>query len=379
MKPSSLIDKEMNTLKTGTVRYEHGGNLRKLAEIAGCPREGILDFSANINPLGPPGWLSDLINAKISSLVHYPDPDCRSLVKALSNRYQIREGEILIGNGSTELFYLLPRVLPVSSALVPVPSYADYTRAPQQAGLPVEVIPLEEGSGFELDLSALRVRLKGNELVVIGLPNNPTGLLFDTDSLRMLAVQHPSTFFMIDEAFIDFIAGADSLISRRLANVIVLRSLTKFYAIPGLRLGWAAADSAIVERVRAIAPPWSVNSIAQAVGEALFQMDNEYAERTRSLVQEEQKFILGELRSFGGLTAFPGKANFLLVRIDHGELKAPGLARRMLKEGLAIRVCDNFPGLDDRFFRLAVRTREENRRLLGALQAALGRGYSPGR
>jgi len=377
MKSSSLIDKEINTLKTNTLRYEHGGNLSKLAEIAGCPAEDVLDFSANINPLGPPQWLGSVINSKISSLVHYPDPDCRSLVKALSNQYKIREEEILVGNGSTELFYLLPRVLPVSSALIPVPSYSDYIRAPQQAGLPVEVIPLEESRGFELDLSAVKIRLKGNEVVVIGLPNNPTGLVFDADSLRFLAGQHPSTFFMVDEAFIDFIEGADSLISHRPANVIVLRSLTKFYAIPGLRLGWAVADSVIVERVRGIAPPWSVNSIAQAVGGALLLQDNKYAGHTRSLVQEEREFILSGLRSFAGLTVFPGKANFLLARIDHGELKAKTLARRMLKEGIAIRVCDNFPGLDDRYFRLAVRTREENRRLLGALQAALG--YSPGR
>ncbi|MEW6379073.1 MAG: threonine-phosphate decarboxylase CobD [bacterium] len=358
-------------------RHEHGGNLNRLAEITACPAEDILDFSANINPLGPPQWLGPLISSTISSLVHYPDPDCRSLVKALSNRYAIREEEILVGNGSTELLYLFPRALPVSSALIPVPSYADYIRAAHQAGLSVEGILLEESCGFGLDFSTLEARLKGNELVVIGSPNNPTGHAVDASSLRLLARQHPSTFFMVDEAFIDFLEGADSLISHRPANVILLRSLTKFYAIPGLRLGWAAADAAIVERVREIAPPWSVNSIAQAAGEALFRQDSDYAGRTLALVGEERQFILSELRSLPGLTVFPGKANFLLVRIDHNDLKATTLARRMLKAGIAIRVCDNFLGLDERYFRLAIRTREENRRMLETLQAALG--YSPGR
>jgi len=354
-------------------QYEHGGNVKKLAEAAGCPAEEILDFSANINPLGPPRWLSSLISSQADSLLaHYPDPDCRSLVKAIANRYSIPEEEILIGNGSTELLYLLPRAASVSRAIIPVPSYTDYLKASYLAGLSVEIIPLEEESEFKLDLAAIEARLQGNELVVLGQPNNPTGCVVDPNSLRFLASRHPSTLFLVDEAFIDFVDRADSLIFRRPANIIVLRSLTKFYAIPGLRLGWAAADKAIAERVRQIAPPWSVNSIAQACGEALLGQDDEYTLKTLALIAQERKFMLTELRSLPGLTVFAGEANFLLVRIDHWGFKAKTLAQRMLTEGrVAIRPGDNFPGLDERYFRLAIRTREENRRLLAAIKAVM--------
>ena len=145
-------------------------------------------------------------------------------------------------------------------------------------------------------------------------------------------------------------------------NLIVLRSLTKFYAIPGLRLGGVVADREIIRRLRAITPPWSVNTLAQAVGAAALR-DAEYAKETRRCVRERREELTGELQAIPGLAVYPGTANFLLVRIDRSGLSASELARRLLEDGIAIRVCDNFTGLDGRFFRVAVRTAEENGRL----------------
>ena len=349
---------------------EHGGNVRKLALEAGRSPEGLLDFSANINPLGPPDWLRPLISSRLSSLVHYPDPDSSSLRASISNHYAVKEENVLVGNGSTEIIHSLLRALPIDRALIPVPSYSDYVNAAELAGKVVEKIFLKEGEAFQLDLSLLDEKISAGQLVFIGQPNNPSGLLVDPFALRTLASKHPSTLFVIDEAFFDFVEEAESLIRHRPSNVIVLRSFTKFYAIPGLRLGFAIAEPEVIQKIRKIMPLWSVNALAQAVGEHALQ-DHAYAIRSRAFVRQQREFLLDEMQSIPGLTVFSGQANFLLVRLDRQDVDTPALARQMLSSGIAIRVCDNFDGLDRRFFRIAVRREEENLKLLRSLRKAL--------
>ena len=349
----------------------HGGNIRKLALAAARSPEDLLDFSANINPLGPPEWLRPLISCRLSSLIHYPDPDSSLLRASISHHYGVTEKEVLVGNGSTEIIYSLPRALPIHRALIPVPSYSDYVNAAELAGKAVEKIYLKEEQAFQLDLSLLDSKICSDQLVFIGHPNNPTGLPVNSSDLRTLASKHPSTVFVIDEAFLDFVEEADSLICNRPPHVIVLRSFTKFYAIPGLRLGFAIAEPDVVQEIRKIIPPWSVNALAQAVGEKALQ-DHAYAMRTRRFIRQQREFLLQELQSIHGLTVFSGQANFLLVRIDRRDLDGLILARQMLSSGIAIRVCDNFDGLDARFFRIAVRSEEANLQLLYSLKKALG-------
>ena len=352
-------------------RFKHGGNLTPLAGIAGIPAEEMLDFSANINPLGPPEWFRSVVSCALESVVHYPDPDFSRLVRAVSQRYSVPEDQVMIGNGSTEIIYLIPRALSPTRAVVPVPTYSDYLTYSHGAGLSTQTIPLEESQGFKLDLDVLGSYLSGGELVFVCQPNNPTGLLFDSEALRTLAAKHPSTIFVVDEAFRDFVEDMDSLVSRRPSNVIVLLSLTKIFAIPGLRLGCAVADSGVVDSIRRLQPFWSVNTISQSVGEAALK-DTEYVERSRVFVREQRLRLTEELKSIPGMTVYPGEANFLFVRIDRSDVDAPTLARRVLKDGIAIRVCDNFEGLDNRFFRVAVRTADENARLCEALRLRLG-------
>ncbi len=349
----------------------HGGNITKLAAAAGKPAGEILDFSANINPLGPPEWLRPLISSHVSSLVHYPDPDCTDLVSAFAERFGVSAYEILMGNGETELLYLMPRVLGKDRAVIPVPAYADYGAGAESAGMTVELLPLREDRAFVADIAEIDAVLNGNEAVFLGRPNNPTGHFLPADSIRELAGRHPATLFVVDEAFADFVTGESLLDRVRPGNLIVMRSFTKFYAIPGLRLGAIVADREIIRRLRDIAPPWSVNTLAQAVGAAALR-DGEYAEETRRFVRERREEIAGELEAITGLAVYPGTANFLLIRIDRGDISAVELARRLLKEGIAIRVCDNFAGLDGRFFRVAVRTADENGRLCSALRKVLG-------
>ncbi len=350
--------------------HEHGGNIRKLALEAGRSPEELLDFSANINPLGPPDWFRPLISSRLSSLVHYPDPDSASLRASISSAYGVREEEVLVGNGSTEIIRLLPIALPIDHALIPVPSYSDYMNAVKLAGKVVEKIFLKEEEGFQLDFSHLDKKITAGQLVFIGQPNNPTGLLIDPVALRTLALKYPLTLFVIDEAFFDFVEKTESLIGNRPSNVIVLRSFTKFYAIPGLRLGFAIAEPDLIQKIKKIMPLWSVNGLAQAVGEHALQ-DHVYALRTRALVRQQREFLFNEIHSIPGLTAFSGQANFLLVRLDRQDMDGPTLAKQILASGIAIRVCDNFEGLDRRFFRIAVRSEDENLKLLRSLKKAL--------
>ncbi len=358
--------------------HKHGGNLTRLSRISGFPEDQIRDFSANINPLGLPEWFRSVVSASLSKIVHYPDPDCIELVEAIAAKYELSQDQIIVGNGSSEILHLIPQAIQAQRAIVPVPSYTEYASSSDAAGLRTENSLLLENEGFRLNLSALAQQLRGREIIFLCQPNNPTGLLFNADELRRVASANPTTFFVIDEAFGPFVQELDSLTRNRPPNVIVILSLTKIYAIPGLRLGCAIADQEIVNSVRRIQPTWSVSTIAQAVGIAAVK-DVKYVNETRRYVTDQRRQLLKELASIPNLTAFPGQANFLLVRIDNNDLDAGTLAKRMLKHGIAIRICDNFVGLDHRFFRIAVRTADENARFCESLRSAMGVARSPRR
>jgi adenosylcobyric acid synthase len=363
-------------LKTVMSQFKHGGHIRRLAAIAGLKDEELLDFSANLNPLGPPEWMRAVVSRALSSVVHYPDPECLDLKNAVSQRFGVPREEVLVGNGSTELIYLIPKAVDAGRAVMPVPSYADYAAASELAGLARDCIYLREDNDFAVDYDELDSHLEGNELVFLGHPNNPTGLALDRDSLLKVVKKNPTAVFVVDEAFLDLSHGAASFVDDRPENVIVLVSLTKTYAIPGLRLGCALADHDLVTRVEEIQPPWSVNRLALAVGIAALD-DTSYLAQTRELVGEEGVYLDKELQSIPGLKVYPGVANYRLIKIGRKDLKADNIARRLLSDGIAIRECENFDGLDDSFFRVAVRTRDENNRLLDGLRSALGIAAKP--
>jgi len=352
------------------VQPKHGGNRRYLSDAAGISQEELLDFSANINPLGLPEGFRSLISRRIEDVLHYPDPDCAGIISAVSACYGIPREEIILGNGSTEILYALPRALPKARAVIPVPSYADYVTASELAAMMVEKVFLREANDFALEIQDLEKLLHGDEIVFLGQPNNPTGLSCDAETIRATARRHPASLFVIDEAFADFVAGMDRLLAKRPENVVVLCSLTKFFAIPGLRLGFAAGAANVIGKIKKLVPPWSVNVFAQAVGEAALP-DEDYRTRTVELVNEERRYLLEELGAISGFYVYPGQANFLLVRLDRKDMDVRELARRLLRNGIAVRICDNFPGLDKRFFRIAVRNREENKLLLEALREVL--------
>lgn len=358
----------------------HGGNTSMLARQAGIDKTAIVDFSASINPLGPPEYIRRIISRNIEQLCHYPDPESSTLIEAIARNLGIDRVQLVLGNGSTEIMYALPRALEKERAVIVVPSYSAYVAASRLAGREIDTLPLEESDGFKLNLSELAVRLRGDEIVFIGQPNNPTGICVPPHDLLRLVKTNPHTFFIIDESFAEFIDGYQSLVGCEAENIIIVRSLSMFYAIPGLRLGFAWASPDICRKLSRYILPWSVNTLAQEVGAAVIA-DREYGDETRRCVAELRQELEQQLSAIKGLHVFPGEANLLFVKIDSGLKTSRSLADLLMEDGIAIRVCDNFEGFADcgMFFRLAVRTREENTRLVQLLKRHLSGGRSSGK
>lgn len=340
----------------------HGGNIHRLGRLHQGKR--LIDFSANINPLGPPSWLRRTLSSSVSSLLHYPDPECFQLVEAIATSYSISSERIIPVNGSTELLYLLPLALFPKRAIIPVPAYIDYAHVMQLHDVEIIKIPLIAEEDFALDIESLAAVMQPGDLVILGSPNNPTGSIVPRDKLRTLAEAFPHTWFVIDEAFIDFLDDRPSL-AGQCDNIITLNSLTKFYALPGLRLGFGTCVESLAQKVKKLMPPWTVNTFAQNVGAKLFS-DLQYRQHSLNYNNKLRENLFNKLTSFPDLRVIPSHANYFLIKIKT-ELLATELAEALLEKGIAIRVCNNYDNLDESYFRIAVRNEEENETLIAAL------------
>jgi cobyric acid synthase CobQ/L-threonine-O-3-phosphate decarboxylase len=347
----------------------HGGNLRALAARLGCQPEAILDFSANINPLGPPEQLWHVLSARLPEIVHYPDPEAAELIQAIAAQYWLTPAQIVTGNGTSELLYAALRAIAPQRAVILVPAYIDYRQACERAGATVLSVPLSADKAFQPDLEHVSALLRPGDLLLLGQPNNPTGRMNDRNALLTLADQHPDVLFLLDEAFAGFVAGYESLACCR-KNIITLCSLTKLFAIPGLRLGFLAASEIVCKKIREQIAPWPVNTLAQAAGAAVLH-DAAYLRKSRETVRRNRDKMHRELAALPKLRVIAGAANFLLVHLT-GPLTAAELADKLLHEcKIAIRVCDNYEGLNDQYFRVAVRLEEDNDQLVQALGTML--------
>ena len=352
--------------------FEHGGNIHRFLRDNGNEEGEVIDFSANLNPVGPPEWLRSVISSSLEQVVHYPDPDNSEFIQAVSETMNIDPGCVIAANGTTELLYVLTRVLPVSAALIPVPSYVDYIKASALAGLDVRTFTLFEEDHFSLPFDKLGEKIRPGELVILGTPNNPTGILPDRDGIRQLCQRFPDTFFVLDEAFLDFMGEGLSLAGTG-SNIITLHSMTKFYAVPGLRLGYGVFPAETVEEVRKNIPPWTVNTFAQRVG-ARALADRKYQQKSRETCRRLSTELEKKLQVFPGLKICGAGANFIFMKLTDGR-KSRELAGFCEQNNLLIRSCDNYEGLDDSYFRIAVRTSRENDRLLTVFE----RFFLPGR
>lgn len=345
----------------------HGGNVYEMAERLGCAADEILDFSANINPLGFPDGVRDAISQALDMSIHYPDPKCTKLTHAISATYGCPAEQTIVANGTTEIFYLLPKALGRRKAVIPTPCYVDYIKSAALGDMEIEFVTLREEDDFAVDWNALGDALNADEVVYLGRPNNPTGTTFGSRVFLEFAQAHPENVFVLDQAYADFAEDEVDIVQNVPANVIVALSLTKFFAVPGLRLGFAVAPEPFASDIRRLIPPWSVNNLAQAAGVAMLQ-DHEYATATRRLVREQRASMVERLDEARDLKIYPGVGNFLFMRSLRPNLTATMLAEALLKRKIAIRVCDNYEGLDETYVRIAVKSKEANDVIVAAIQ-----------
>ncbi|MEJ6487355.1 threonine-phosphate decarboxylase CobD [Nostoc punctiforme UO1] len=366
----------------------HGGNLAWAAALAGCPPDAILDFSASISPLGPPNSAIAAILSQLGNLKHYPDPNYSELRLALSHFHQLPPEWILPGNGSAELLTLIGRELAQLAATTLItPAFGDYYRTLAAYNANVLECPLSLVSqcglgGFPHEqLRTRRVTShwslfldKGQKTKDKGLllnnPHNPTGKIFSRDSILPYLEQF--ALVVVDEAFMDFVPPNEeqSLIPvvQEYPNLVILRSLTKFYSLPGLRLGYAIAHPDCLAKWQLWRDPWPVNTLAAAAAIAALQ-DTEFQQQTWAWLPPARNQLFQGLAEIPGLQPQVSAANFLLVESEESTSQ---LQHQLLKyHQILIRDCLSFKELGDRFFRVAVREESDNQRLLTALNSVL--------
>lgn len=349
----------------------HGGHIKHNTDHR---NNGILDFSASINPLGYPENVRKALCKNFDDILHYPDIDCTGLRKYIGQKVGHSEAEIIVGNGSTELFYLIPRALKPTKGIIFQPTFSEFAEALKCSHAEILNNALKEEEDFYFTYRKDHFDDKKVEMVFLCNPNNPTGQLVEKTIIVSMVKHHPDITFVVDEAFIDFVDEPEkySVINETgtMRNLIVVRSLTKFYGFPGLRIGYLAAHADLIIKMMEYKEPWSVNALAQCAAMTALE-DSEFISRSREFMFKERFYLFNELSGIQGLSPYKPTANYIFVRINTHDMLSPVLRERLLEHGIAIRDCSNFIGLNDNYFRIAVRTRDENVRLISTLKTLL--------
>lgn len=352
----------------------HGGRVYEAAERWGISPDEVIDFSANINPLGPPMAVLSAIQKELAPVRLRSYPDSRAFISTISEKHRISPDQIVVGAGTAALMFAALRALAPKTALVLEPGFDEYFRACSAIKTEVLRHRLSESRGFAPDFDALAriVQARQCDLLILNSPHNPTGRLYPREDLiALLGIANENgVSVLVDEAFIDYAPQA-SLLSAGTSDprCIVLRSLTKFYAIPGLRIGYAVCAADLAARIRRQIDAWPVSSIAlEAARAALFEEDFEI--ESRRVNTEAREEFADALRKIG-LLIFPSDANYLLIKLTQG--CGTELARWLESSRILIRRCDSFSGLGDAYLRLAVKARQDNLRLVSLIESWLQR------
>ena len=377
----------------------HGGNIYKIFREKNIKE--ILDYSSNINPYGIPESLKKRITENLEVLERYPDPDYVELRQKLANLNKVNLSDIILGNGATEIIFLFMKVINPKKILIVSPTFGEYERAVkateisgdtvslsssngdnkniENKKIEIEYFELKESDDFKLNIGNLKNELENKyDLLIICNPNNPTGKflkLAQTEEILKECNKYDTKLF-IDEAFIEFLADGmkESIINteENKKNLFVTRAFTKFFAIPGLRLGYGMYfDKELEKKISEKKEPWSVNNFAEMAGSTVLD-DAEYIEKTLKWIAEEKKYMYEKLNEISGMKVYETEVNFITGKIDE-KLFSEGvnvkiLREKMLEQGILIRDASNFKFLDERFFRLAIKDRASNERVIEAMK-----------
>lgn len=365
----------------------HGGNIYKVFREKNIKE--ILDYSSNINPFGIPESLKTSIIENMNIIERYPDPEYLELREKIAKNNNVKLENIIVGNGATEIIFLFMKILAPKKVLIVSPTFAEYERGIRSTNnsfinenikkLEIDYFQLLEEEDFKLNIEKLITKLETNyDLLVICNPNNPTGKYLKLEEMEKILKKcnETNTKFFVDEAFYEFVENGfeESIIKTKenKENLFIIRAFTKFFAIPGLRLGYGICfNNDLLIKMNEKKEPWSVNNFAELAGIIVLD-DIEYINKTNNWIKEEKEYMFNKLNKIDGIIPYKTEVNFILVKICdtliHKELNVKTIRKKMLENGILIRDASNFKYLDDRFFRLAIKDRENNNKVIECLK-----------
>lgn len=358
-----------------SLMHQHGGDLDAIQRMYGIPREEIIDFSGNINPLGFPETASKALAENLHIISTYPDKQYTALRNAIGSYTGATPKHIVVGNGSTELISTFIQTVHAKNAIILGPAYSEYEREIRLSGGEFTYFPLKEEEAFRLDLPALLAALTPEVGLFIACnPNNPTGTVIRTDQMRQILIHchRIGAAVMIDETYIEFSDILPEICAIPLAaefdNLFVVRGTSKFFAAPGIRLGYGvSSNQTFLERLKTNQDPWSVNSLAAFAGEYLF-CDKAFHQASQSLISGERKKALAELSTWKNVKAYPSEANFILLKLLTERITAAELFEKLIIKKLLIRDASSFAFLDESYLRFCILSPEHNALLLRELK-----------
>jgi len=354
----------------------HGGNIRDLAKKRGCAVDDIIDMSSNLNPLGPPETIEKVICDNLIKIRSLPEPDALTMRKGFAAFHGIDHANVVAGNGTTWFIYTIPKALGSRKVLILGPTYSDYKDACLMHHIDFFHCTATASNNFVPDIDDLSRMAEQADTIFICNPNNPTGSLILREKLTYLIQKHKNTLFIIDESYLPFVDQADdvSLVSEPgVENLIVLSSMSKIFRIPGLRTGFLSGARGLCEKIMTHYQPWSVNALAQAVIEHIFDHPERiepFYRQTRAYIKEEKRIFLEKVREIQGIHFFDSSTYFILARVTN-DLTAMDFCERVGCHNILIRDCSNFLGLSDQYVRFSLKERRINDILAEVIQQAV--------
>lgn len=356
----------------------HGSDLEAIERIYHIKKEDIVSFSANVNPLGISYQLKSALAENLDAITTYPDREYTALRQCIAAYANTQPENIIVGNGSTELISLFIQTRHPKKALILGPTYSEYEREISLGGGTTLYYPLKEENDFLMDEKDFCKHLSDQlDLLVLCNPNNPTSTAITSKQMRRIldvCLQY-GIFVMVDETYVEFAPEEAKITSVPLtnyySNLIILRGTSKFFAAPGLRLGYAVTGNQdLIKAINTRKNPWTINSLAEIAGHLMFS-DKEYIQHTRGLICSERDRLFQELSSWDSVKVYQPTANFLLVKILREDVTSQDLFDHCIRKGLMIRDCSTFPFLDNHYIRFCIMNPEQNNRLLEAFREVL--------
>ena len=354
----------------------HGSDIEKICEVYQLKPEEIVKFGANVNPLGLSEHVKEQLAGRLDILSSYPDRDYTSLRSTISEYCNIPAEFILPGNGSSELISLLIQERAPKHTLILGPTYSEYSRELSFSGSTQEYYHLQESNDFEPDIPDLCRKLEqGYDFLILCNPNNPTSSAISINDLRRIVsfCNERNIFVMIDETYVEFAPDINEItavsLTREFTNLMILRGVSKFYAAPGMRLGYGITGNLeFLKKMKEKQVPWSLNSLGALAGELMLQ-DKTYIRQTRDLILSERTRLLKALENIPTYKTYPAYANFLLLKIQKPGLTSQDVFDACIHQGLMIRDCSSFECLDGEYIRFCIMHPEDNTRLLNILES----------